>query len=60
MGTALFVLLLTFYTQNNPPTAALAQEFGSLAACQRAGEEASRTFRAAEHIQVRFVCVPKG
>ncbi len=54
-----FVLLLTFFTANNPPTAALAHEFDGKAACEQAGRAASDGFRHAAHIQVRYVCVPK-
>jgi len=55
-----FVLLLTFFTANNPPTAALAHEFDGRAACEQAGRAATDGFQLAAHIRVRFVCVPKG
>ncbi len=54
-----FVLLLTFFTANNPPTAALAHEFEGKAACEQAGLVATERFRHAAYIQVRYVCVPK-
>lgn len=54
-----FVLILTFFTANNPPTAALAHEFDNMAACEKAGRVATDQFRHAAHLQVRFVCVSK-
>lgn len=55
-----FVLILVFLAGNNPPTTSLAQEFGSLQACQKAGEQAAQLIRNLPHVQTRYICAPKG
>lgn len=55
----MFVLFLIFFTANNPPTAAVAHEFDSQLACERAGRHTVETFRQTANLQVRYACVPK-